>query len=359
MTKPVIVNRVTKGSPLTTAEHDANFTNLQNATVGLRAGSAGTTVTADLNGVITLVAGSGVTLTGDNTAKTITVDAASGSLSGNDITIGSNSGADTVLRSELNSLTIRSGRSDVAGVDEVAKLVLTPTGTIRLEVTGSPSRIDLNSKLVKLGPMTDEAATYPTMLQLGVNAGTGAFDVTAANGMLYYDTLINSIRFYNGSTWQQVLTGESGTVFDVGAFTTAQRDAISPSPDSGAIIWNSDTESLQVKRGTSWRNVIIDGILNDTTINTKGWNIGNSANPLNYTSTVHGDYALFVNAGGAFTGKLTLTADPVEINGRLRLKTYTTSQRDALASPQRGDMVYNTTLEKFQGYTNLGWVDLH
>ena len=207
MTKPVIVNRVTKGSPLTTAEHDANFTNLQNATVGLRAGSAGTTVTADLNGVITLVAGSGVTFTGDDTAKTITVTASASDILGlNDITIGSDTGSDTVLRSEANSLTIRSGLSDVIGTDEVARLVLTPTGTISLEVSGTPSRIDLNSKLVKLGPMTDEAGTYPTMLQLGNSAGTGPFSLTAANGMIYYDTLSNNFRGYGPSGWEVFLT---------------------------------------------------------------------------------------------------------------------------------------------------------
>jgi hypothetical protein len=74
MTKPVIVTRTTKGEPLTYAEHDANFTNLQNATVSVTAGTGGTSVVSDLNGNITLVAGNGITLTGDNTAKTITFD---------------------------------------------------------------------------------------------------------------------------------------------------------------------------------------------------------------------------------------------------------------------------------------------
>lgn len=73
MTKPVIINRVGKAVPLTFAEHDTNFANLRNATVALQAGSGGTTVISDLNGVITLVAGTGIVLSGDNTAKTVTV----------------------------------------------------------------------------------------------------------------------------------------------------------------------------------------------------------------------------------------------------------------------------------------------
>lgn len=75
MAKPVIVRRDSKGSSLSFTEQDTNFTNLQNATVSLRANTGGTLVTADLNGTITLVAGDNVTMTGNNTAKTITINA--------------------------------------------------------------------------------------------------------------------------------------------------------------------------------------------------------------------------------------------------------------------------------------------
>jgi hypothetical protein len=74
MTKPVIVKRLVKGSALTYAEHDLNFQNLADATITLTAGTGGTGVVSDLNGNITLVAGAGITLTGNNTAKTITIN---------------------------------------------------------------------------------------------------------------------------------------------------------------------------------------------------------------------------------------------------------------------------------------------
>ena len=82
MAKPSITTRAGKGSALTWTEGDANLTNLQNATVAIKAGSAGTSVVSDLNGEITLVAGTNITLTGDNTAKTVTIDAAGGSSGG-------------------------------------------------------------------------------------------------------------------------------------------------------------------------------------------------------------------------------------------------------------------------------------
>lgn len=36
----------------------------------------------------------------------------------------------------------------------------------------------------------------------------------------------------------------------------------------------------------------------------------------------------------------------------------TTVQRNLIQSPQNGTMIYNTTLEKFQGYENGAWANL-
>ena len=51
--------------------------------------------------------------------------------------------------------------------------------------------------------------------------------------------------------------------------------------------------------------------------------------------------------------------DRVVINkSPLNMASFTTTQRDAL-SATNGDMIYNTTTNKFQGYANSAWVDLH
>ncbi len=44
-------------------------------------------------------------------------------------------------------------------------------------------------------------------------------------------------------------------------------------------------------------------------------------------------------------------------NAPFRLARFTTAERDALL-PMNGDMIYNTTTNKFQGYENGAWVDL-
>lgn len=73
MAKPTIVTRAGKGSALTWVEGDANFTNLQNATFSITDGTG--TVTNDLNSTLTLVPGANISLTFNDTSKSLTIDA--------------------------------------------------------------------------------------------------------------------------------------------------------------------------------------------------------------------------------------------------------------------------------------------
>jgi len=76
VTKPSVTTHAVKAAPLTYTELDTNFTNLRDATVTVQGGA--TSVVADLNGTVKLVAGDNVTITGDNNTKEITIAADGG-----------------------------------------------------------------------------------------------------------------------------------------------------------------------------------------------------------------------------------------------------------------------------------------
>jgi hypothetical protein len=189
MAKPSITKRNTKAAALTYSELDTNFQNLADATLTLRAGTGGTNVTADLNGTITLVAGTNVTLTGDNSAKTITVKS-SGGLT-NPLTADLN----------LNGFNISSGGVGNCRIDD--DLFFTggdgPVGNGNLRLRASAS-----------GGCEVNIATHFVISQV-VDAGglvLGRFSTAnrnlltgVVNGMIIYNLSTDKFQGYSAGAW--------------------------------------------------------------------------------------------------------------------------------------------------------------
>lgn len=181
MTKPVITKRSVKGAALTYNELDANFQNLKDATLTLTAGSGGTSVTADLNGTITLVAGTNVTLTGNDTAKTITINStSSGSV---------NSGTEGQFAFYAANGDTLSGQTYLThdDYDNVVKLNsagLNINGNLILD-NSSAYDMQISGSFIK----------FPELTTTERNA------FGAANGMTIYNTTTNKLQTYVNGSW--------------------------------------------------------------------------------------------------------------------------------------------------------------
>lgn len=105
---------------------------------------------------------------------------------------------------------------------------------------------------------------------------------------------------------------------------------------------------------------------NSNLLSSGGGGGGSGSYPSNPTFTSVTTNNLTVTGTGnivfASGNNLSLTAaQRVEVTGKvpMKLATMTTVERNQIASPESGDMIYNTDTNKFQGYANNAWVDLN
>jgi hypothetical protein len=183
MAKPTIVTRATKGSALTWTEGDANFTNLQNATITL-AGDSGSTAT-DLNGTVTISGGTGLTSSVSGSTLTVNLDNTA-------VTAGTYQGAVTVdAQGRVTAAT-----NTLIGYGEGAIYDLGTTGgTIAPNVAnGNVQKITLNSALT-LNAFTSPVAGQS--LTLIIYGGTA------------YTSITSTMKFAGGV---KTLTGTAGCI---------------------------------------------------------------------------------------------------------------------------------------------------
>ena len=96
---------------------------------------------------------------------------------------------------------------------------------------------------------------------------SSATDLTpAANGLIYYNSVAGSVKWYNGSAWKSAVidggtatdlslsnatTGASSALVQIPQMTTTQKNAL-VAPVTGRLLFDTTLQSLYVYNGSSW-----------------------------------------------------------------------------------------------------------
>lgn len=211
MAKPAITFRSVKGEALSYSEHDTNFQNLRDATIGFTVGSD--TALLDLNGALNITAGTGISLAINPTTDTL-----------------------TVTNTHLGFSTVAvAGQSNIAA-DALSDTLTVAAGT-GISITTDPSTDTLT--ITNSQPATD-LSNYVTLN--GVQTITGAKTLTGTTTLGPYRESVYSLGNSGTSTiTPNFANGPVQTIAATGNFTLALPTNISAGANLTLIITQDST----------------------------------------------------------------------------------------------------------------------
>lgn len=144
---------------------------------------------------------------------------------------------------------------------------------------------------------------------------------------------VGTLALYNNSNSDNIGIGKN-----TGLYNTTGTQNIFVGTDAG--LFNvSGSRNITIGYNTQLDNQ--DGVDNQIVIGANATGSGVNTTTIGNSDTTETHLKGVVNAGTAF-----------------RMPSYTDAQTSSL-SPTNGDMIYNTTVNKFVGYANGAWVELH
>jgi hypothetical protein len=182
---------------------------------------------------------------------------------------------------------------------------------------------------------------------------------TPSTGEIMYDTVTTTggLYMYNNTTgWARAVVeelSENATVLStflkLGPSDTSTRDGFGSDSNSidGAMFYNIDAERIQYYQADSWFNMPNQSLEEDADVRFASVTADNFISTGAGTPTLESETVIDLQAGE----RVRVTTSP------FRLAQLTTTERNAI-SPVAGDLIYNTTDNRFQGYQNGAWINL-
>ena len=213
---------------------------------------------------------------------------------------------------------------------------------------------------------TTPANTYKGLLQ--VNDYTdGIAGNTGSNALAIQDGAGNATALAISTDNVGIGTTSPQHILDVRSSEDLTTFVGNQTPGVGIKNENTTVDNVALLAfKASQANTVLAGVgmINRTVSSTAGTSIGDLAFYVKPSgvSNLNDNPSMIIDSDGNVGIGATSPSAPLEVSsttGGVIMPRMTTVQRNAIASPTNGEMVYDTDLNKFYGYANGVWIALH